>query len=152
MSLDRAIDSLKFRLNGRSVNVLKVSDSNEDGKILTLQTIGKVRLRPNSLVEAWDPKAWEIDPAHPGYITLIDAKGNIENSRVVSSAGRTVDLYISPNFTKDDKAPDREDVLGRAATMDDIADSMDLGRSMRNMVIGAIVSAPLWWLIANLGR
>jgi hypothetical protein len=57
--------------------------------------------------------------------------------RVVSAAGRTCDLYAAPYYSG--KRPDREDVIGKAATMDDIADAMDLGKSMKNLGIGLII-------------
>jgi hypothetical protein len=139
------IERAKFALAGRSVTAIKVADSDEEGKVLSLQMLGAVKDRPNSLVNTWDEKGWEKDKDSPGYLTLIDEKGNAILSRIVCHSGRTVDLYIHPFFKN--PSPNREDVIGHAATMDDIADSMDLGRSMRNIAIGAILSAPIWWIV-----
>jgi hypothetical protein len=139
------IERLKFSLGGRSVPVVKVADSNEEGKVLSLQMLGAIKDRPNSLVSTWDEKGYEKDQSSPGYLNLIDEKGTCVSARLVSHAGRTVDLYVHPFFRN--ASPNREDIIGHAATMDDIADSMDLGHSYRNIAIGAILSGPIWWLI-----
>jgi hypothetical protein len=61
---------------------------------------------------------------------------------IVSENGETVNLYTKPcDF------PKREEVIGHAATMDDIADSMDLGKSMRNMLIGLVIGVFIGWLV-----
>lgn len=139
------IEQWKFKLSGRSVPVMKVSDIGPDGKVLSLQDLGLIKLRPNSLINTWDEKGYEIERDTPGYITRIDEKGIPKDARIVSSAGHTVDLYVHPYYKN--PAPNREDVIGHAATMDDIADSMDLGKSMRNLVIGIIIGIMLGWLI-----
>jgi len=139
------IERIKFSLTGRSVPVVKVADIGPDGKVLSLQMLGPVKDRPNSLITSWDEKGWEKDNDSPGYLNLIDEKGTTALSRVVSCAGRTTDLYVHPYFRN--PAPDREDVIGHAAMMDDIADSMDLGKSFRNIAIGIIIGAPVWWIV-----
>lgn len=141
------IEQWRFRLEGRAVPVLKVSDVGQDGKVLSLQDLGEIKLRPNSLINTWDEKGYEISKETPGYITMISEKGIPRDARLVCTAGRTVDLYIHPFYKN--PAPDREDVIGHAATMDDIADSMDLGKSLRNLVIGLIIGCFIGWLIIS---
>jgi hypothetical protein len=53
---------------------------------------------------------------------------------VVSEQGKTVDLYVKP-YT----GLNLEDVIGKAATSNDISDNMDLGKSMRNLLIGILL-------------
>lgn len=135
------IEQWKFRLTGRSVPTMRVSEVEDTGRVGTLMDIGTCKDRPNSIVNTWDEKGWEkLKGTMP--ITFIDGKGNPEMRWIVSSEGHTVNLYTSP-----DNYPDREEIIGHAATMDDIADSMDLGKSMRNILIGGILSAPVWWII-----
>jgi hypothetical protein len=133
----KIIERIKFSLTGRAVPAIKVADEGPGGKVLSLQILGSVKMRPNSMVSTWDQKGWEIDQEHPGHINIIDEKGNAVLGRVVSAAGRTCDLYAAPYLSG--KRPDREDVIGKAATMDDIADAMDLGKSMKNLGIGIII-------------
>jgi hypothetical protein len=67
---------------------------------------------------------------------LISDKGISTNAFVVSDAGNTVNIYTQPsNF------PNREDIIGKAATMDDIGDAMDLNKSMKNIMIGLVFGA-----------
>ncbi len=135
------IEQLKFRLAGRSVPVMRASEINWIGRVGTLTNVGDCKDRPNSLVNTWDSKGWEkVKETQP--IIVIDQKGNPTQTWIVSEDGNTVNLYTKPvDF------PKREEVVGRAATMDDIADAMDLGRSMRNVLIGIIVGAPVWWIV-----
>ncbi len=137
----KLIEQLKFKLSGRSVPVIKVSDVESDGRIRTLQMLGVLKNRPNSLLNTWDEKGYE--KRGNGFITLVDEKGIPIDAYAVSEAGMTVDLYTIPPSDY----PNREDVIGHAATMDDIADSMDLGKSMRNIFIGLFIGIALGWLI-----
>ena len=137
----KTIERIKFRLSGRSVPVVRVTDSNEKGQINTLHLLGELKARPNSLINTWDEKGYEIIPGQ-GFITLIDESGIPKGAYVVSSAGMTTNLYTEPV-----DRPNLEDVIGHAATMDDIADSMDLGKSLRNMAIGFLIGAGVGALI-----
>jgi hypothetical protein len=138
----KLIEQLKFKLAGRSVPVVRVSEVDiESGLIRTLQDVGTCKDRSNSIISTWDEKGWEKEKGtYP--ITKLDAKGNAEMCWIVSQRGQTCNLYTKPW-----KGPALEQVLGRAATADDIADAMDLGRSMRNMMIGLIIGVMLGWLI-----
>jgi len=127
------IERLSFRLRGRAIPVIKAGDISSDGQVRSLFFMGDMKKRPNSLVNTWDEKGWEIQQG-AGYITMIDEKGLPKDAYIVSESGKTVNLYIYPR-----QLPNLEDVIGHAATMDDIADAMDLGRSMKNLAIGAII-------------
>ena len=56
--------------------------------------------------------------------------------------GQTIELY-----TKKPIYPNLENIIGKAATLDDIADAMDLGKSVKNIIIGGLLAAPVWWLV-----
>lgn len=127
------IERWRFSLQGRAVPVVKCEDIDQQGRIYTLHLLGKVKRRANSLVSTWDNKGWEIDKT-AGKVALIDEKGIESYAFVVSEEGRTIPLYTKPVTH-----PNLEDVIGNAATMDDIAEAMDLGKSMRNMIIGLVV-------------
>ena len=132
----RIIEQIKFKLSGKSVPAIKVADIDDEGRITTLQLLGAVKDRPNSLIDVYYEKGWEKEPdSH--MVTVIDPKGMKSMSWIVSEAGRTVDLYVHPFFN--DRNPNREDVVGKAATMDDIPDSMDLGKSIKNLMIGLLL-------------
>ena len=137
----KLIDQWLFKLRGKSVPVLRVQDIDNDGRVHTLQDVGKVKDRPNSLINTWDSKGWEkSEDAFP--ITFLNDKGDPEMRWVVSVRGKTVNLYTRPC-----NLPNDEEVIGKAATVDDISDAMDLGKSMRNILIGVVVGAPFWWFI-----
>lgn len=138
------IEKWKFKLTGKSVPVVKVADIDEEGRINTLMILGDVKDRPNSLVESWNQKAWEKEQG-THMIQVVDQNGRRAFNWIVSEAGRTVDLYVHPYFKN--PMPDREDILGKGATMDDIAEAMDLGKSTKNYIIGGVMSAPVWWIV-----
>lgn len=127
------IERIKFAMAGRSVPAIKVDDIEADGKIKTIHFLGEIKKRPNSLVVTWDEKGYEIEKGS-GLVNLIDDKGIRQPAFVVSPHGKTVNIYTQPyngiNF---------EDVIGKAASADDIADNMDLGKSMRNLLIGGLI-------------
>ena len=138
----KTIDRWMFRLRGRSVPVMKVSDIEQDGRVNTLQDLGSLKDRPNSLVNSWDSKAWEkAKDSLP--ITFLDEKGIPQKRWIVSSKGETVNLYTRPPGEN----PNLEDIIGKAATIDDIAEAMDLGKSIRNLLLGVIIGAPLGWFV-----
>jgi hypothetical protein len=135
------IDQWKFKLQGRAVPVLKVEDIDSNGRIMTLHWLGHCKKRANSIISTWDAKGWEIDPRY-GSIRYIDDKGIESQIYLVSEYGKT-----SPLATELFKFPNQEDAIGKAATMDDVVDAMDLGKSVRNFIIGALVSAPVWYIL-----
>jgi hypothetical protein len=137
------IEQWKFRLFGRAVPVVKAEDITDNGIVCTLHLLGDVKKRANSMISTWDAKGWEID-RYSSKITLIDEKGLSKSAYVVSDGGKTINLYTNPILN-----PNLEDVIGHAATMDDIADAMDLGKSMRNIVIGMLIGICIgWWFVA----
>jgi hypothetical protein len=133
----KTLEKLKFKLSGRSVPVIKMLDIQVDGQIRGIQFLGEVKDRPNSLISTWDEKGWEKD-RDSQMVTLIGESGVKTIAHVVSEFGNTINLYTHPV-----QNPRLEDVIGHAATMDDIADSMDLGKSMRNLLIGALIGVGL---------
>jgi hypothetical protein len=131
----KTLERIKFAMGGRSVPVIKVDDIDENGKIKTINFLGEIKKRPNSLVVTWDEKGYEIDKS-AGLINLIDEKGIRQPAYIVSVQGKTVDLFTQPY-----KGKNFEDVIGRGAMCDDISDNMDLGKSMRNLLIGGVIGA-----------
>jgi hypothetical protein len=127
------IEKWKFKLSGRSVPVVKCEDIDRDGRIYTLHLLGMARRRANSLVTTWDSKGWEIDKS-AGKVSLIDEKGIEQYAFLVTEEGRTTRIYTKPVTS-----PNLEEVIGKAATMDDIAEAMDLGKSMKNTIIGLLI-------------
>lgn len=126
------IEQLKFRLAGRAVPVVRLTDIDSSGIVGTIQLVGDIKIRANSLVNTWDSKGYEI-VKDSKKITLIDEKGLTKQAFVISDAGVTTNIYTEPSAF-----PNREDIVGKAATMDDIADAMDLNKSMKYIVIGMI--------------
>ena len=135
------IEQWKFRLQGRAVPVVKCTDIDSEGIVGTLQLCGDYKIRANSIINTFDAKGYEI-VKDSRKITLIDEKGNTKNAFVVSDAGITINLFTEPSAF-----PNREDIIGKAATMDDITDAMDLGKSMKNTIIGLIIGAGIGMFI-----
>ena len=133
------IEKIKFKMSGRSVPVVKCEDVDIVGRVHTLHMLGACKDRPNSVIATWDNKGWEKDPEWGSPITFINEQGIQSLMYVVTEAG-----VCGPLFTRLGAYPNREDVIGRAATMDDITDAMDLGKSMRNVVIGMVIGAAVW--------
>lgn len=129
----KILEQIKFKLSGRAVPVIKVVETTDQNKVLSLQTVGDLRRRDNSLVNPWDETGYEIDKNCPP-IPVIDEKGIPILTFIVSAAGKTINLYTEPR-----SLPNLEVIIGHAACMDDIADSMDLGKSMRNLAIGIVI-------------
>lgn len=131
------IEQWKYKLMGRAVPVVKLEDIDNEGRVYTIHYLGEGKRRANSIVTPWDQKTWEIDRS-AGRISFINEKGIDQPAFLVTEAGQTTRLYTKPvTYTA------LEDVMGRASTMDDITDAMDLGKSMRNMVIGLLIGMGL---------
>lgn len=127
------IEQMKYKLSGRSVPVVKLEDIDIEGRVYTLHLLGTAKRRANSIQTPWDQKVWEIG-RDAGKISLIDEKGNEQFAYLVTEEGRTTKLYTKPiTFHA------LEDIMGKASTMDDISESMDLGKSPKNLLIGMIV-------------
>lgn len=127
------IEQWRFKLMGRAVPVVKLEDIDREGRVYTLHFLGPVRRRANSLISTWDQKGWEIDRSM-GKIAFIDERGIEKYAYVVTESGKTAGIYTQPVAY-----PNLEDVIGKSATMDDISDAMDLGKSSRNLIIGILV-------------
>lgn len=143
------VEEWKFKLTGRSVPVVHVSDVDpETGKVRTLRLLGTAKDRPNSIVDTYDVKGWE---KKGGAINFIDAKGVQYIAYICGESGQTEDLFIKQRTFRagDSKLfPNLEGIIGPAATMDDIGDSMDLGKSMRNLLIGMVIGIFIgWWIV-----
>jgi hypothetical protein len=135
------IEQMMFKIRGRSVPVIEALDISDTGRVGALHLIGELGKRDSSIVNTWDEKTYEIDRnARP--IPVLDAKGIVTNTYIISETGKTINLYTEPRDT-----PNAASILGRFSMADDIADNMVLGKSLKNLVIGIIVGAPLWWFI-----
>ena len=132
------IEKWKMKLFGRGVQTFAVEEIDEHGRVLVFRCVGKTKRRANSIIETWDSKGSEIHAQPVNYIT----DDHLIEPAYIVSGGETIDL-----FTRRPTFPDRTEIVGKAATMDDIAESMDLGKSMKNIIIGGILSAPVWWMI-----
>lgn len=132
------IEKWKMKLFGRGVQTFAVEEIDEHGRVLVFRNTGKQKRRANSVIETWDSKGSEIHTQPVNYIT----DDHLIEPAYIVHGGETIDLFIRKSTF-----PDRTEIVGRAATMDDIAESMDLGKSMKNIIIGGILSAPVWWII-----
>jgi hypothetical protein len=136
------IEQILFRMRGNDVPIVRCMDIDENGKINTLHFMGSCKEQPNMILSTWDGKGWEKNPKNGGPIMLINEKGVKSLAYAVSEAGTTITLY-----TKIHNFPNSEEVLGKLAMSDILAMALDLGKSMKNILIGAILSAPVWWII-----
>lgn len=132
------IEKWKMKLFGRGVQTFKIEEIDGNGRVLTLRDVGKTKRRANTIIETWDNKGDEI---HANPINFISSD-HIMQPAFISQGGQTVDLYITPSVF-----PNREDIVGKLANMDDLTDALDLGKSVKNYILGALFSAPVWWLI-----
>jgi hypothetical protein len=132
------IEKWRMKLFGRGVQTFSVEEINIDGKVLTLRDAGTQKRRANSVIETWDSKGSELKANAVNFIS----SDHIMQPAYIVNGGETIDLYVrKPTY------PNREDIIGKAATLDDIADAMDLGKSVKNIIIGAILSAPVWYIL-----
>jgi hypothetical protein len=132
----KTIERIKFALSGRAVPVIRVADIDEKGKVVTFHFMGNLKRRENSLVATWDDKGFEMTRPGEGLVNLIDEKGLPGPAYIVSELGKTIDLFVQPW-----EGISWSGVIGRKAGADDIADNMDLGKSMRNLLIGILLGA-----------
>ncbi len=134
------IEKWRMKLFGRGVQTFKVDEIANDGRVLTFRDAGKNKRRANSIIETWDSKGAEIKEPPVNFIT----SDSITQPAFITQGGETIALYIRPSIY-----PNREEVIGKAATLDDITDAMDLGKSMKNILLGGLLSAPVWWMLFN---
>lgn len=129
------IEKWKFKFFGRGVQAFCVEEcDNQLGKVLILRDIGKVKRRANSLLESWNSKGWEITSPP---VQLI--RNDVYEPAYVVLGGETVDLFTIPSIY-----PNRENIIGAASHLDDIGDSLDMGKSPKNLFIGAIAGMLLY--------
>ena len=140
----KIIERIKFRFAGKSVPCVKAADIGKDGQIHSLSFLGELKDRPNSICQTWETKGWEKDP-NASMVAWTDERGIKTLAHVVSEQGKTINLYTQPF-----KGPAWEDVIGKLAAADDIADNMDLGKSMKHVALGVIVGAFPSYLILDI--
>ena len=129
------LDKIIFRLAGRKVQVLNVKDV-EDNRVRSLVFDDWVD-NPNTLFEAWKViGAEKKDGIKP--IELINR--GVSRLTHVTHKGETVELYIRPM----QGVPDRSKVVGTLLTIDVFGELLDLGKSLRNTVIGFIIGCLFW--------
>lgn len=132
------IEKWRMKLFGRGIQEFKIEEVDDDGRVVVLRDVGKPKRRANSIIETWDNKGDEIAAAP---ITFISSDSLVQPA-YIAQGGRTINLYVTPTIF-----PNREEIIGKAATLDDISDAMDLNKSMKYLLMGGIFSAPVWWFI-----
>jgi hypothetical protein len=131
------IDKWMYKLTGRKIPVFQIVDVGENGIIKSL-TLSKWIRRDNSLIESWTVKGAEISGNHEGLVTYTDESG-LTQPAFAEYKGRTCNLYVKPR-----NAPNAEKVIGSGAMLDDIAEAMDMGKSMRNIIIGMFIGMAVY--------
>jgi hypothetical protein len=131
------IDRWMYKLAGRKIPVFQVIDVGTNGLVKSLVLAKWVR-RNNSLLETWHVQGAEISENHEGMITYTD-DSSLTQPAFIEYKGRTCNLYVRPRA-----APNHEKTIGAWAMVDDLAESLDLGKSMKNIVIGAFIGMAIW--------
>lgn len=121
-----------YKLSGRKVPVFRVVDVGANGLIKSI-SLKKWVDRPNSLIESWEVIGASKSDNGEGLVTYTDESG-LTQPAYAEYKGRTCNIYVRPRA-----APNHEKTTGAAATIDDVAEALDMGKSMRNMLIGFIV-------------
>lgn len=134
-------EQIKFRLIGRAVPVVHAADIDAEGKINSLEIKGDLKKRDNSIVATWNAKGCEID-RRCGLIALTNEKRFTVQAYITSEQGKTISLYTIPR-----SYPNLEDIIGRGAMLDDISDATDIGKSVKNYVIGIVIGIVIWMLL-----
>lgn len=132
------IEKWRMKLLGRGIQTFAVEEVDENGRVLVFRDVGKTLRRANSIIETWDSKGHEIRGPPINYIT----SDSVIQPAFIAHGGETVSMYITPSIF-----PNREQIVGKASTLDDITDAMDLGKSVKNIIIGGILSAPVWYIL-----
>jgi hypothetical protein len=153
-----------WRLSGEKVPVVRLSNNAR-----TIEFMGYLKKRENSLIEPWKQKGYEI--RSPPIEIVINGKKEI--GYAADEAGITVtfnrDIKVRPAIevgsTPEDlfgKAPDEllipqtgeirlnfDGIIGRCSTLDDIAEGLELGKSWKNTVIGIVIGLVLGWVLTT---
>ena len=132
------IEKISFKLIGRKVPVLQVLDVDHQ-RIKTMR-LARWQDNPNTLLEKWDVQG--AQKTNAGKITLIDESG-LSTVAYVEYLGQTIDLFVSKGF---EDVPNREKVVGGLLTIDIFGELLDIGKSMKNMLIGIFVGMALYGL------
>ena len=135
------IEKLSFKLIGRKVPVLQVLDVDHQ-RIKTIR-FARWQDNPNTLLEKWDVQG--AQKTNAGKITLIDESG-LSQMAYVEYLGQTIDLWVSKGF---EDVPNREKVVGGLLTIDIFGELLDIGKSMKNMLIGIFVGMALYGLFVG---
>ncbi len=150
----------KQRLFTPKVPVVRFSHGGQ-----SIEFLGYITNRGNSLFDPWQEKAWEIH-SPPVKIAI---NGKAEMGYAVDEAGTTVeirrDIKIEEPPTleeifngKTKPAAEKikvyidlffEGILGRAAAADDINEAMNLNKSIKNTVIGLIIGIPIGYILTQ---
>jgi len=153
------------RLTAPKVQVVRLAN-----QARTIEFMGDCEKRENSIIDRFHQRGWEIKS--PPIEIVRDGKKQM--GYVVDEAGITVsfvrDIRIQtaipvnpdqvegdPFFELDELTVPKagyinyawEGVIGRCATLDDIAEGLDLGKSMKNTVIGLLVGIPIGWIFTQ---
>ena len=134
------VEKWKMKLFGRGVETFKIDEMAADGEVLTLRHVGKTKRRANSIIETWDNKGDEIVAAPIHFIS----SDHVSQPAFVATGGVTVKLYARPSIY-----PNREEVIGKAATFDDITEAMDLNKSVKNIIIGILIGMVLYAVVVG---
>lgn len=132
------IDKLTFKMFGRKVPVFSVKDV-DHGRVKAIQ-LGDWQENPNTLLDKWDSKG--SIKTNDGLITFIDPSG-LQRQAYVQYLGKTVDLFVNPQ----EDVPNNEKVVGSLLTIDILAELLDMGKSMKNVALGILIGAPIWWIV-----
>ena len=132
------IEKAMFKMTGRKVPVFQVMDVDHQ-RIKTIR-LARWQDNPNTLLEKWDVQG--AQKTNAGKITLIDESG-LSQIAYVEYLGQTVDLWVSKGF---EDVPNREKVIGGLLTIDIFGELLDIGKSMKNMLIGIFVGMALYGL------
>lgn len=135
------IDKLMFKMTGRKVPVFQVLDV-DNQKIKTIR-FSHWQDNPNSLLEKWDVQG--AQKTNAGKITYINESG-LQQLAYVEYLGQTVDLWVSKGF---EDVPNREKVIGGLLTIDIFGELLDIGKSMKNMIIGIFIGMALYGLFVG---
>ena len=153
-----------WRLSGEKVPVVRLANNAR-----TIEFMGYLKKRENSLIEPWKQKGYEI---RSPPIEIIN-NGKKEIGYAADETGITVtfnrDIKVRPAIeigsNPEDlfgKAPDQllipqsgeikynfDGIIGRCSTLDDISEGLDLGKSWKNTFIGLVVGLVIGWILTT---
>jgi hypothetical protein len=153
-----------WKLSAQKVPVVRLANQAH-----TIEFMGYLRKRENSLIDPWNQRGYEI---RSGPVEII-VNGKKEMGYAVDEAGITVefkrDIRIQaaipvnqPLALSNDPFQEIDDllipkegyinynwegVIGKLATLDDINEGLDLGKSMKNTIIGLAIGIPIGWIL-----